>query len=42
VLDFSDAMTFLIALPNVLMLYLFAPLVRREVGQYLAAIKAEH
>ena len=24
VLDFSDAMTFLIALPNILMLYLFA------------------
>ena len=40
VLDFSDAMTFLIALPNVLMLYLFAPLVRREVNRYLADIKA--
>ena len=41
VLDFSDAMTFLIALPNILMLYLFAPMVRREVGQYLSAIKAD-
>jgi AGCS family alanine or glycine:cation symporter len=40
VLDFSDAMTFLIALPNVFMLYLFAPLVRREVNRYLADIKA--
>ena len=40
VLDFSDAMTFLIALPNILMLYLFAPMVRRDVSQYIAAIKA--
>jgi AGCS family alanine or glycine:cation symporter len=40
VLDFSDAMTFLIALPNILMLYLFAPMVRREVNQYLADIKS--
>ena len=40
VLDFSDAMTFLIALPNVFMLYLFAPLVRREVNRYLTDIKA--
>ncbi|MFL2502015.1 MAG: alanine/glycine:cation symporter family protein [Luminiphilus sp.] len=36
VLDFSDAMTFMIALPNILMLYLFAPMVRREVTQYIA------
>ena len=36
VLDFSDAMTFMIALPNILMLYLFAPMVRREVNQYIA------
>ena len=35
VLDFSDAMTFMIALPNILMLYLFAPMVRREVNQYI-------
>ena len=40
VLDFSDAMTFLIALPNILMLYLFAPMVRRDVSDYIAAIKA--
>ena len=40
VLDFSDAMTFLIALPNILMLYLFAPMVRRDVSEYIAAIKA--
>ena len=39
-LDFSDAMTFLIALPNILMLYLFAPMVRRDVSQYIAVIKA--
>ena len=36
VLDFSDAMTFMIALPNILMLYLFTPMVRREVNQYIA------
>ncbi|OUV67403.1 MAG: alanine glycine permease [Cellvibrionales bacterium TMED122] len=36
VLDFSDAMTFMIALPNILTLYLFAPMVRREVNQYIA------
>jgi len=41
VLDFSDAMTFMIALPNILALYLFAPLVKREINQYLAAIKAD-
>ena len=40
VLDFSDAMTFLIALPNVFMLYLLAPLVRSEVNRYLTNIKA--
>ena len=35
VLDFSDAMIFLIALPNLVALYLFAPMVRREVEAYL-------
>ena len=35
VLDFSDAMIFLIALPNLVALYLFAPMVRREVETYL-------
>jgi AGCS family alanine or glycine:cation symporter len=40
VLDFSDAMTFIIALPNILALYLFAPLVKKEVSQYLEQIQA--
>ena len=40
VLDFSDAMTFLIALPNVLGLYLFAPEVKREISDYLVRLKS--
>ena len=39
VLDFSDAMAFLIAVPNVLALYLFAPMVKREVEHYVATIR---
>ncbi|RSD30117.1 alanine/glycine:cation symporter family protein [Vibrio pectenicida] len=39
VLQFSDALVFLIAVPNVLGLYLFAPLVKREVEDYLNRIK---
>ncbi len=38
VLDFSDAMVFLIAVPNILGLYLFAPQVKREVNDYLRRI----
>jgi alanine or glycine:cation symporter, AGCS family len=40
VLDFSDAMVFLIAIPNILGLYLFAPEVKREVNDYIRRIKA--
>lgn len=36
VLAFSDAMVFLIAIPNILGLYLFAPEVKREVQRYRA------
>ena len=39
VLDFSDAMVFLIAVPNILALYLFAPMVKREVEHYLASVR---
>ncbi|GAA4888096.1 alanine/glycine:cation symporter family protein [Ferrimonas pelagia] len=39
VLDFSDAMVFLIAIPNILGLYLLAPEVKREVEGYLAELK---
>ena len=38
VLEFSDAMVFLIAFPNILALYLFAPEVRREVERYVADV----
>ena len=38
VLAFSDAMVFLIAVPNILGLYLFAPEVRSEVRRYRRAI----
>jgi len=40
VLDFSDAMVFLIAIPNILGLYLYAPEVKREVYDYLRRVKA--
>ena len=40
VLDFSDAMVFLIAIPNILGLYFFAPEVKRDVNDYLRRIKA--
>ena len=40
VLDFSDAMVFLIAIPNIIGLYFFAPLVKREVNQYLDKIRS--
>ncbi|MFK8020907.1 MAG: alanine/glycine:cation symporter family protein [Pseudomonadales bacterium] len=40
VLDFSDAMVFLISIPNIIGLYLFAPEVKREVKKYLETLKA--
>ena len=40
VLDFSDAMVFLIAIPNILGLYFFAPEVKRDVNDYIRRIKA--
>ncbi len=39
VLDFSDAMVFLIAIPNIIGLYLFAPEVKREVNEYIAELR---
>ncbi len=35
VLDFSDAMVFLIAIPNIIALYLYAPEVKRELNAYM-------
>ena len=40
VLDFSDAMVFLISVPNILALYLYAPAVKRELNDYLAELKS--
>ncbi|MAT95331.1 MAG: alanine glycine permease [Halioglobus sp.] len=41
VLDFSDAMVFLIAIPNILGLYLYAPQVKREVNEYMSRLRAQ-
>ncbi len=39
ILDISDALVFLICIPNILGLYFFAPLVKREMNSYFALIK---
>ncbi|MEP6160226.1 MAG: alanine/glycine:cation symporter family protein [Halieaceae bacterium] len=40
VLDFSDAMVFLIAVPNILGLYLLAPVLKQEVNGYRQRLRA--
>jgi AGCS family alanine or glycine:cation symporter len=35
VLDFSDAMVFLIAIPNIIGLYLYGPEIKRDLEAYL-------
>lgn len=40
VLDFSDAMVFIVALPNVLGLYLLAPVIKHELQEYLQRLDA--
>ena len=40
VLDFSDAMLFAMALPNIVALYFLAPVVKRELNSFLAKIKS--
>ncbi len=40
VVDFSDAMIFVMALPNVIGLYLLAPVVRRELASYFARVRS--
>lgn len=40
VTDFSDAMIFVMALPNIIGLYLLAPVVKRELNSYLARVKS--
>jgi len=39
VLDFSDALVFVIALPNILGLYILAPIVKKELKSYQARVK---
>jgi AGCS family alanine or glycine:cation symporter len=38
ILDFSDAMVFLICVPNIIGLYLLAPIIQRELSAYQATI----
>ena len=40
VLDFSDAMVFLIAVPNILGLYFYAPEIKREVHAFMDAVES--
>ncbi len=40
VLDFSDAMIFAMAIPNILGIYLLAPVVKRELKSYLSRVKS--
>ena len=40
IIDFSDAIVFCMALPNVLGLYFLAPVVKREVGTYLEKLRS--
>ncbi len=40
VLDFSDAMVFLIAVPNILGLYFYAPEIKRDVQAFMNAVAA--
>ena len=40
VLDFSDALVFVIALPNVLGLYILAPIIKRELNSYQSRLQS--
>jgi len=40
ILDISDALVFLICIPNILGLYFFAPMVKREMQSYFARIES--
>ena len=39
VIDFSDAMIFLMCFPNILGMYLLAPIVKKELNKYIESIK---
>ena len=38
--DFSDAICFLMAIPNVIGMYLLAPVVKRELNDFMARLKS--
>ena len=38
IIDISDALVFLICVPNILGLYFFAPMVKKEMKSYFARI----
>ncbi len=40
ILDISDALVFLICVPNILGLYILAPIVKKELNSYLARVKS--
>ena len=40
VLDFSDAMIFVMAIPNILCIYFLAPIVKREMHSFFTRIKS--
>ncbi len=40
ILDISDALVFIICVPNILGLYFFAPMVKREMNSYFARVKS--
>ncbi len=42
VVNFSDAMIFVMALPNVIGLYLLAPVVKRDADSYFARVRSGH
>ena len=39
VLNFSDALIFVIALPNILGLYILAPIIKKELASYQLRLK---
>ena len=41
IIDFSDAMLLSMAFPNIIGLYLFAPMIRRDVKEYILRLKAK-
>ena len=40
ILDISDALVFLICVPNILGLYILSPIVKKELDSYFARVKS--